>query len=346
MLTFTIPISGQTYAQEMAFEIEYRNHTNLIFAEGAITKNTPQKFQDFIKNTELDGFRIVIGLNSQGGDLLGGIALGAQIRSFGFQTDVQSKDGAAGCMSACALAFLGGVEREIFPESKLGFHQFYSDLDSNRSYEMLVEDIEIAEAQSQMLSAILLKYLLDMGATTDLFYKLSTTLPNDMYIPNKAELLKLGLITTTKFHNFSIEPYKKGIIAFSKNELNARGRRVITQITTLCEGGENYILLSAARTSGGFSAGTRQHFLDQKKTFTLQTDKMDVEIPIEDIRIYENSNVMAAIRVPKSFIKLMLENDFSGRWTTSTSGQDLYFSAVPDDEARKMIAASYRHCYK
>lgn len=330
----------------MVFDIEYRNHTNLIFAKGEITKNTPKKFKDFLKNTELDGFRIVIGLNSQGGDLLGGIALGALIRSLEFQTDVQSKDGTAGCMSACALAFLGGVEREIFPGSKLGFHQFYSDLNSNRSYERLVEDIEIAEAQSQMLSAILLKYLLDMGATTDLFYKVSTTLPNDMYIPDEAELLKLGLITTTKFHNFSIEPYKKGIIAFSKNELNARGRRVITQMTTLCEGGENYILLSAAETYVGYSQGTSQYFFEQKKTFTLQSGELSVEIPIQDIRIYENSNVMAAIRVPKSFAKLMLENDFSGRWTTTTAGQDLYFSATPDDEARKMIAASYRHCYK
>ena len=346
ILLAIVTFSGEPIeAREMTFEIEY-GHTNMIFAEGEITKETPQRFKDFIKNTTFDGFRVVIGLNSDGGDLLGGIAFGAQIRSFGFQTDVRSKGGSAVCLSACSLAFLGGEIRELYPGSKLGFHQFYSDFNSNYSYEKLVEEIEIAEAQSQVISAILLKYMLDMGATTDLFYKVSTTLPNDMYIPNEAELLKFGLTTTTQFHKFSIEPYKKGIIAFSKNELNARGRDVVTQITTLCEGGENYILLTASQSYAGFATGTKQRFLEQKKTFTLQAGEFNVEIPIKNIRIYENSNVMAAIRIPKGFTELMIENEFSGRWTITTSGQNLYFSATPDDEARKMIAASYRHCYK
>ena len=167
-----------------------------------------------------------------------------------------------------------------------------------------------------------------------------------MHIPDNAEMLELGIITTSKFHNFSMEPYKNGIITFSKNELNAKGRNIITQITTFCEGGENYILLSAQEGYIGYAKGTKRFLSELKKTFTLQAGELSIEIPLEDIRIYEKSNVMAAIRIPKKFTKLMLERNFSGRWTTTTSGQNLFFSATPDAQGREMIAASFRHCYK
>lgn len=59
----------------------------------------------------------VIHLNSNGGDLAGGHAMAAIIRSRGLDTYVRSE-----CVSACAAAFLAGRNRLLRDGAKLGFH--------------------------------------------------------------------------------------------------------------------------------------------------------------------------------------------------------------------------------
>ena len=77
--------------------------------------------------------------------MLGGIRLGEAIRTKGFSTRVAKTinksagsltyNGAVAgtCTSACAYAFLGGVDRRLKgfeyldENSELGFHQWYSD---------------------------------------------------------------------------------------------------------------------------------------------------------------------------------------------------------------------------
>ena len=119
-------------AKDMDFRIIYQNHTNVVVADGEITNETPGRFQDFLDTDPFDGFRFVVALNSDGGSLLAGMTIGAMIREWGFQTEVNNYDErtklGGRCFSACALAFLGGHQRSISDQSTIGFHQFSSKL--------------------------------------------------------------------------------------------------------------------------------------------------------------------------------------------------------------------------
>jgi hypothetical protein len=61
-------------------------------------------------------------LESRGGDLVTGIAIGESIRLKGFITFLPPS---TTCASSCALAWLGGSRRFLSPTSRLGFHAAY-----------------------------------------------------------------------------------------------------------------------------------------------------------------------------------------------------------------------------
>ncbi len=61
----------------------------------------------------------VVVLNSPGGNLVAGLAIGRLVRLRAFATAVPDD---ALCASACALAWLGGTKRYLGPHSALGFH--------------------------------------------------------------------------------------------------------------------------------------------------------------------------------------------------------------------------------
>jgi len=61
-------------------------------------------------------------LESRGGDLVTGIAIGESIRLKGFITSLPP---GTTCASSCALAWLGGSRRFLSPTSRLGFHAAY-----------------------------------------------------------------------------------------------------------------------------------------------------------------------------------------------------------------------------
>jgi hypothetical protein len=61
-------------------------------------------------------YRVV--LESPGGNAISGMEIGEPIRMHGWSTFVLSQ-----CYSSCALAFLGGVAKEMAPDAQIGFHQ-------------------------------------------------------------------------------------------------------------------------------------------------------------------------------------------------------------------------------
>lgn len=62
----------------------------------------------------------VVMLNSNGGRLMPALRLGNAVRAKGYLTAASSK-----CVSACALIWLAGSERVMFPVSIIGFHAAY-----------------------------------------------------------------------------------------------------------------------------------------------------------------------------------------------------------------------------
>lgn len=84
----------------------------------------------------------VIEMSSIGGDIIEAMKLGYLFQEFGVATLVRAGQS---CLSACALAFLGGAERQSVSETtaartlevggELGFHNFYLNPHHERSYD-------------------------------------------------------------------------------------------------------------------------------------------------------------------------------------------------------------------
>src|SRR6185437_9642501 len=97
-----------------------------ISATGAITADTPRDFQKFMQGRNVHG--ATIALNSDGGSVLGAIALGREIRALGLSTTVgrtvETSSGnngvtevslspAADCESMCPFVLLAGAHRSV-----------------------------------------------------------------------------------------------------------------------------------------------------------------------------------------------------------------------------------------
>jgi hypothetical protein len=120
------------------------------------------------KGTPTIGWRVF--LDSVGGDLNAGLALGRILRKGGFNTLVGGRyqevaPGSlnqrtvlpdSGCFSACAYAFMGGPDRRVAKDGALGVHQFYS------------RSGQIDEGLSQTIVTLIGLYLDEMGISRHL----------------------------------------------------------------------------------------------------------------------------------------------------------------------------------
>jgi hypothetical protein len=108
-------------AAEISVLIEgTKDHPALILIQGKFTNEEESidkgKFAE-ISAAQKNG--AVVFLESQGGSLMTGTWLGRTIRVLGFTTAVGEN---VQCVSACAIAWLGGRERFMAPHALVGFH--------------------------------------------------------------------------------------------------------------------------------------------------------------------------------------------------------------------------------
>ena len=110
-----------------------------VSAVGAITADTPKDFETFLQGRDLRG--ATIALDSDGGSVLGAIALGRDIRRLDMTTmvgktvDVGAGNGSNGpraelqpkadCESMCTFVLLGGTKRFVPPEARVMVHQIW-----------------------------------------------------------------------------------------------------------------------------------------------------------------------------------------------------------------------------
>jgi hypothetical protein len=116
-LAFAAPAAAMTF--ERVTDAPGCESRACIVAMGEIEADTARQFARLLRQEKPAAGAVVI-LDSEGGDLLQGLALGGEIRKAGLSTRVQRYDRAARafadggvCASACAYAFLGGVTRSV-----------------------------------------------------------------------------------------------------------------------------------------------------------------------------------------------------------------------------------------
>jgi hypothetical protein len=157
-----------------------------ISASGAITADTPRDFELFAQGRDLTGATVV--LDSDGGSVLGAIALGSDIRRRGLDTtvgrivDVPSGQERprgryvprADCESMCGFVLLGGVHRAVPPEARVMVHQIWlgDRRDDPTAANYTAEDLVLVQRDIGRLA----RYTIDMGGSID-FLNLALRIP-------------------------------------------------------------------------------------------------------------------------------------------------------------------------
>ena len=182
----------------MAFTVERPAGSPVtVFASGAILPETPAAFEAFLTDNEVPAASLVV-MNSPGGDIDAGLALGRAIRTHGLSTRIGRKDGPGSCNSACSLAFLGGVVRDVPAGSKYAVHQVRINCtidDQPADAEKCVTSGADAFANGLSMGARLAIYIAEMGADLDLLTELVKAGPNEANFLDRTQLLRLGVIT-------------------------------------------------------------------------------------------------------------------------------------------------------
>ena len=150
-----------------------------------------------------DGPLAVLELSSKGGNLLEGIKIGYLLREFGVATLVRHGDA---CLSACALAFLGGTGRRQGASAEparileiggqVGFHNFSVNvawvLSETRSDPArgIARGFDLARAGA----AQMMRYVTDMGVSPGFVAGLVALPPEQwQYVETAADFLDLGI---------------------------------------------------------------------------------------------------------------------------------------------------------
>ena len=132
-----------------------------IFLDGPIDAGAADRLSEIIAAEGIDAASVY--LNSRGGSLAAGVAIGRVIRASGFSTNVGREttdplETAPGvCFSACAFAYAGGGWRYL-DVSQIGVHRFHGEAPRG--------DVL---ATGQSVSGLITHYLSEMGISTDLF---------------------------------------------------------------------------------------------------------------------------------------------------------------------------------
>jgi hypothetical protein len=213
-----------------------------------------------------------IRLNSPGGNLLESIHLGEELRRRGFATEVGDHEPHPDwpnmpywdftrrtpgvCASACAYAFMGGIERRIDPGARIGVHQFYSAGQAEDVADG--EPVLVQEGVEQEIVSLLLDYALRMGVDGRVLVNAGRSAPDEMYwIEAGAEARETGLIyAPTAWNEWDIKLLGEGVIAESER---ADGKYKMTALCT--ESGGAYFDLFATEEPAEESAWSLRSWL-------------------------------------------------------------------------------------
>jgi hypothetical protein len=179
----------------------------LISASGAITADSARDFLDLAQGRDLSNAIVV--LDSDGGSVLGAIALGREIRRLALTTTVGHTTDIAGngrrrprallspqadCESMCAFVLLGGLHRIVPPQSRVMVHQIWlgDRRDDPTAANYSAEDLVLVQRDIGRLA----QYTAEMGASVDLL-DLALRIPpwEPMHAMTRDELRHTKLVT-------------------------------------------------------------------------------------------------------------------------------------------------------
>jgi hypothetical protein len=182
--------TGCNHSNALAFREDEKSGT--IFATGPVEIDDAERLAkiltlDFRQRHHNLRQTVTIRFNSPGGSLLGGIRLGYTLRKLFTHTEVE---GGAVCMSACAVAFLGGNSRTV--SGQYGVHAASFRLDKS---EVSIED-QLDTVQK--LGAVLVAYATEMTSSSDAMVRALSTSAASISVLTDKELVSMRVITLAR----------------------------------------------------------------------------------------------------------------------------------------------------
>lgn len=183
----------QAQALDISKHANDHKKLNAIQLSGLIEKGDTFRLKSYISNLD-NRKNIAVYLDSDGGFLLEGMELGRLFRDRQIKTVIEENKL---CASACALAFLGGFNknsglpwRTKTSNSGLGFHTFYNEFANNEMFS--AEETSMLIRVSQLIILEIITYFEEMNVSTKLLKKTLSTDNDEMYWVNNSEALDYG----------------------------------------------------------------------------------------------------------------------------------------------------------
>ena len=218
---------GAKAERDFSVTMTFEKHGPDVMAEGVIEPPTPAALEQFLNSNGVKPGATIY-FSSPGGNVDAAMAIGRIIRAHRLNTDIAtstpfpSSNGLptswawttpkgmnpwsgpypAPCISACTLAFLGGVERSIHPPSFYAVHQFHSPcqpVDTSLLPEIgarLPPCPSFAEGQAttQQTEAKIVAYFQQMGVNPNILTKWALSPPKSIYALDTQELFDYNVI--------------------------------------------------------------------------------------------------------------------------------------------------------
>ena len=333
-----LPAAGPAAGGEMTFDHQcLGNHVDSCFftASGEITADTPQKFRNYWEEEGYDGYTLY--LHSGGGSLEGGIELGQIFRDLGLSTLIGDPDragpdgwpGPGRCASACAYAFLGGSRRAIPEGSLLGFHQFFI-----AGKRMVGGSQGLSMAQNS--AAGIVQYLVAMGIDARVFGVASQALPSEMIWFGHGEGEDYALVTPTGYEPLAIEPYRDGIVAFTRRKDPTTTYDLVHQISAFCRPGKPALLFTA------------DFVPDRGAAFHISIDGTEFEVGESAVTARPSADGSGVLQVgiPQAVADRMAAGRLIETWFDFGMAEGGDFSAYLElsERDRTMLKAAFRFC--
>jgi hypothetical protein len=150
-----------------------------IHIDGIITIDDFKTFETIAK---ADKAVTVVYLNSDGGNMLGGLLIGMSVKEHNFATYVPAD---TYCMSMCAAIWIAGKDKYMAPTARVGFHQPYSEDRRGRKH---------VDARAVNFMR---EYYLKVGVPKPAADYLIAANPNDIYWLNDQLAAGFGIDVTT-----------------------------------------------------------------------------------------------------------------------------------------------------
>ena len=309
-----------------------------IFAEGPITPDSGLELERFLNQNNVPKESIVF-LNSPGGSVYGGMALGRIIRKWKLNVDVgqRTSNGDSAwrerlnkgyCYSACTFAYLGGYFRFLNRDSQYGVHRFTT------------KGFEGDEESAQIVSSSIANYIIEMGTDVRLLEISSSVPKNDLKILTGSELLNLKIVNNgTLLVSWSY--YNSGDYLYLKGERDTQFG--IQKLIFGCTGKPRELISIFM-----FESKDRQ-----RDIITHQAEEVSLDEKIFDIKSYRISkNIIVGdymsyvYQFPKSILDQMLNSKEISFFSKPTKSSALFFGfqSLPFTDGRQKLRAIISNC--